>query len=123
MIIQCISDRLDHRDRLYNTGAWSMFQLKVVPDAVGLKMITHRDVYVEVDGEPTDDMEHIVTEAGDLYDEMQEFYDKLYTMSKEQMKDFVEVRFGVKVDLRNYANLDKLRDYTRMLVDQYGLKA
>jgi len=121
-IIQNISLRQGHRDIIYGTGDWAPWELKDVPDDIGKKMIEHVDVYVEIDGSaiPPGSVPKITPPTPFQEDELQEFYDKLILMSKEQMASFIETRFNIRVDVNNFASDDALRAHTRMLVDQYG---
>ena len=122
MNIQNILARPGYRDTIYGTGEWEPFEIKDVPDAIGRKMIEHTDVYFEIPAELIPDglARKVTIPAVFVEDELQEFYDKLTLMTKDQMRDFVETKFNMKVDMRKFQTDDALRAHTRMLVEQYG---
>lgn len=119
MNIQCISARPDHVDNIYGTGSWDFFQVKNVPDDIGAKMKRHIDVYLVPDDQ-NETAPKVTPVTASNEDPLQEFYDSLAQMSVEQMKDFVETKFNMKLDMLKFPTEQGLRDHTRMLVEQYG---
>ena len=120
MNIQCISMRPNHIDVIYGTGVWEMGEVKEVPDDLGKKMMQHPDVYTKQ--EPVPGAPIIKVKATILNeDPLQEFYDSLAAMNKEQMKTFIETKYNLKLDMRQFPTEQRIRDHARMLVEQYGL--
>jgi hypothetical protein len=62
-----------------------------------------------------------VTQPAPANSELQEFYDKLAVMTKQQAKEFIEIKFNLKLDMRKFPTDDSLRAHARMLVEQYGM--
>ena len=121
MFIQCISIRPDHSDLTYGTGKWNPGEIKDVPDDVGRKMLDHRDVYVRPVSEPDAPVAKVIPPPPGQDAPLQEFYDQLSIMTKDQARDFIETKFSMKVDMRKYPTEEAVRGYARMLVDQFGL--
>ncbi len=120
MHVQCISQRPGHNDNIYGTGGWNFEEIKDVPDDVARKMLDHRDVYVRPADGATSSVQKVVIAAPDGAP-LQEFYDQLSVMTKDQARSFIETKFNLKVDARKYPSEQAMRDYARMLVDQFGL--
>ncbi len=121
MIVQCISPRTPFTvDVIYGTGTWEPDEVKDVPDDVAKKMLRHTDVYAPSKAKSKDVAKVLIAPASP--DEpLQEVYDSLRNMSREQLKGFVETKFGLKLDMRNYKGDEGLRQYATMLVEQYGV--
>ena len=120
MNIQNISQRPGHADNIYGTGQWEINEIKDVPDDLAKRMIKHTDVYAKAPGKPKDVSK--VTIAPPAPDEpMQEIYDSVKNMSRDQMRDFVQTKFNLKLDMRKFPTDDSLREHALMLVNQYGV--
>jgi hypothetical protein len=121
MIIRCVSKREPASvDTIYGTGSWAPQETKEIPDDIGKKMIRHTDVYVQVD-KPNAPVSKVLIAPPSPDAPLQEVHDQLRNMSREQMKEFVQTKFNVKVDLRKYPTDDSMRAYATMLVEQYGV--
>jgi hypothetical protein len=121
MLVQCISKRPDHSDLIYGTGKWNFEEIKDVPDDAGRKMLDHRDVYRRPAVAPDTPVAKVVPPTQSQDAPLQEFYDQLSVMTKDQARDFIETKFSMKVDMRKYPSEEAIRGYARMLVDQFGL--
>ena len=121
MLVQYISLRPNHSDNIYGTGKWDFGEIKDVPDDAGRKMLNHHDVYSRPIAEPNAPVAKITPPTMSQDAPLQEFYDQLSIMTKDQARDFIETKFNMKVDIRKYPTDDAIRGYARMLVDQFGL--
>lgn len=121
MLVQCKSTRPDHSDLIYGTGKWDFEEIKDVPDDMARKMLDHRDVYARPTAVPDAPVAKVVPPVQSPDAPLQEFYDQLSVMTKDQTRDFIETKFNLKVDMRKYQSETAIRDYARMLVDQFGL--
>jgi hypothetical protein len=120
MNIQCVSKRLPETvDVMYGTGAWKPQEIKEVPDDIGKKMVHHTDVYTEVSA--IEDVKKVSIAPPDPDEPLQEMRDSLRNMNRDQLRDFIQAKFDVKLDMRKYPNEDGLRIYATMLIDQYGV--
>lgn len=122
MNIQCISQRPNHNDNIYGTGAWSQDEVKDVPDDLAKRLLNHRDVYVRPVDDVTGEIKKVVIAAPVTNDE-QPLYDELELMSREQLRDFITNKFNQRVDMRMFKTVDSIRAHAKMLVGQYGAPA
>lgn len=121
MIVQCVSPRTPFTvDVIYGTGTWEPEEVKDVPDDVAKKMVRHTDVYAPFKGK-SKEVPKVLIAAPSPDEPLQEVYDSLRNMGREQLKGFVETKFGLKLDMRSYKTDDSLRQYATMLVEQYGV--
>jgi len=121
MHIQCLSQRPNHEDLIYGTGKWDHDEIKDVPDDLARKMLDHRDVYARPAIDPDTPVAKVVPPVPSQDAPLQEFYDQLSVMTKDQARDFIETKFSMKIDMRKYPTEEAVRGYARMLVDQFGL--
>ena len=121
MIVQCISPRTPFTvDVIYGTGTWEPQESKDVPDDLAKKMLRHADVYA-VSKAKAKDVHKVLIAPASPDEPLQEVYDSLRNMNREQMRGFIETKFGLTLDMRNYKTDDSLRQYATMLVEQYGV--
>ena len=121
MIVQCISPRTPFTvDVIYGTGTWEPQESKDVPDDIAKRMLRHTDVYAASKSK-SKDVPKVLIAAASPDEPLQEVYDSLRNMSREQMRGFIETKFGLTLDMRNYKTDDSLRQYATMLVEQYGV--
>ena len=120
MNVQNISQRPGHTDNIYGTGQWDIGEIKDVPDDLAKRLLKHTDVYVKATGKLKDVPK--VNIAQPTPDEpLQEIYDSVKNMNRDQMRDFVQTKFNLKLDMRKFPTDDSLREHALMLVNQYGV--
>jgi hypothetical protein len=118
--VKCISIRELHEDTLYKTGAWLAGDVKKVPDDLAKKMLRHKDVFATASAKEAKGAEEVVIEPPkEENDEVQQAYDAINQMNKEQIKTFVRTKFNMPVDLRKPET--QLRAQAIQLVDRFGL--
>ena len=127
MKIKCIQIRPNHYDHIYGTGNWKLNETKEVPDEVARRMLNHPDVYVKSDAKKAEPVE-IENRYKPEDSKVQKAYDLIDSMGKDALKTFIKQQFNLDVDLRNFPELYKLRQYATqqldlvgMLPDSYGL--
>lgn len=123
MHIQYIGHRGTHRDGIYETGDWTRFQVKDVPDQVAVRMLRHPDVYVvpvEVQADAGIDQVKIDKSAREDDEEKgQVARDAIAAMdTKEAVADYALTNFRIKIP--KTLSLDNMKAQAAMLVDQYG---
>lgn len=105
---------------IYETGPWLFEEIKDVPDSVAMKMLTHVDVYARPAVDPTAPVQKVVP-TPPKEDPLQDFYDALRMMTRQQALDFIDKNFHFKLDMSQFPTDQSARDHARMLVEQYGL--
>ena len=124
MLVRYRGHRAIHRDNIYQTGDWAAGQVKDVPDAVGVKLLRHPDVYETAAQPKTGTVEKVEETAPQLEANeaarVQNARDIVNGMTEKQaVADFALANYQRKLDQRQ--SLDNMKREAVMLIDQYGL--
>lgn len=127
MLIRYMGFRSRHLDVLYRTGEWRKREVKNVPDAIGVKLLRHPDVFKRVDDDyeaevgPVETVDMPTEQAPDAEAaRAQEARDIVNAMTdKQAVADFAFTNFQRKLNQKS--SLAKMKQQAIMFIDQYGL--
>ena len=138
--VRYVGRRERWKDTLYGSGLYfNTGQVRVLPIGIAQKLLRHKDVFVEHDGErteqaievaptrePSDDTDALLEQARkegerteQALQQIQQVFDQIDRMDKAALEEFARNNYRQEIDKRR--NLDALREQVRQMIDQFGV--
>lgn len=123
VLVKYIGHRENYRDGAYGSGIeFQRGTASLVPEAIAIKLLRHRDVYQLAEGESiaaTSEAENVPRDEQDE-SSTQDLRDAVANMDKEALESFAQTHFNVSLDKRK--GVSNLRQQVTGLIDQYGVQ-